>query len=661
MPDDVMGNHAKDDCHVQLLHDGHPQGPLMRDRRRLAAIVSTDVVGYSRLMGRDESGTLAALKAHRQALIDPKIAEYGGRIVKSTGDGLLLEFPSVVDAVRCAVDMQRGMAERNAGVPAENRVELRVGINIGDIIIDGDDIFGDGVNVAARLQTLADPGGICVSRIVRDQVVDKLSFSFEDLGAKAVKNIARPVEVYRVQLGGRTPSEPSGRKRIESLSRSLRRRWPVIAVLALGVVGVGLWAVSPGLWKSAPAPTPPALSVAILPFTAPGGTVAEQKLADGLSRDLTAALGQWRFATVAPYRSSVTPSSGSSDVQMLAHQLNVRFLTQGEVQRAGDQLIVTTQLVDVANGNQVWSERLVFEQSRVAQDAREVVTKLDQRLRDALERAESRRAGAATADGASAVELTLRAWSMENRAGAPLAARVEAGALYDKAIHLDPNFATAMVARVDNLHNQLLFGRMPADQRQRIVAQMDDLSRRALAIDDKYPGAWYARSLALYRQGRLQGALEANAQYVKLDPNRFPPLAQRAWFMLFTGRAEEAIDLLNEALARGLTKSLETHFALQARCAIELRLGRYEDTIADCERALAYQDSWFEHSLLAAAYAQTGKLDRAAVEKDRLLSLRSWFSIAEEKAGELSDNPTYLRQTESHFYAGLRKAGVPEK
>ena len=181
----------------------------MRDQRRLAAIISTDVVGYSRLMGRDESGTLAGLKAHRQALIDPKIAEYGGRIVKSTGDGLLLEFPSVVDAVRCAVDMQRGMAERNAGVPAENRIEFRVGINIGDIIIDGDDIFGDGVNVAARLQTLADPGGICVSRIVRDQVLDKLSFTFESLGAKEVKNIARPVEVYRVELGGATPSDPS--------------------------------------------------------------------------------------------------------------------------------------------------------------------------------------------------------------------------------------------------------------------------------------------------------------------------------------------------------------------------------------------------------------------------------------------------------------------
>jgi adenylate cyclase len=177
---------------------------MARDQRRLAAIVAADVAGYSRLMGKDESATLATLKAHRRELIDPKITEYGGRIVKTTGDGLLLEFPSVVDAVRCAVDMQRGMAQRNADVPADRAIAFRIGINVGDIIIDGDDIFGDGVNVAARLETLAEPGGICVSRVVRDQVLDKLSFAFGDLGPQEVKNIVRPVEVFRVSRGARS-------------------------------------------------------------------------------------------------------------------------------------------------------------------------------------------------------------------------------------------------------------------------------------------------------------------------------------------------------------------------------------------------------------------------------------------------------------------------
>src|SRR5271165_1909654 len=208
---------------------------LARDHRRLAAIVSADVVGYSLLMGRDDSATLAGLKAHRREFIDPKIAEYGGRIVKTTGDGLLLEFPSVVDAVRCAVDVQRGMAERNTSVPPEQRIEFRVGINVGDIIIDGDDIFGDGVNVAARLQTLAEPGGICVSRVVRDQVLDKLSFAFEDLGAQQVKNIARPVDAYRVDLGSGAQAAP-GRLRWRRMRGSWR--WLAAGIVGLGVAGI---------------------------------------------------------------------------------------------------------------------------------------------------------------------------------------------------------------------------------------------------------------------------------------------------------------------------------------------------------------------------------------------------------------------------------------
>src|ERR1700693_5111427 len=217
------------------------EGRLIRDHRRLAAIVSADVAGYSRLMGQDDSGTLAALKAHRRGLIDPKIAEYGGRIVKTTGDGLLLEFPSVVDAVRCAVDVQRGMAERNATVPPEQRIEFRIGINVGDIIIDGDDIFGDGVNVAARLQTLAEPGGICVSRVVRDQVLDKLSFTFDELGVQQVKNIARPVEVYRVDLAtGTSPASKHSRWSLPSFTRR-GARWLVASVLAFAVAGIAMW------------------------------------------------------------------------------------------------------------------------------------------------------------------------------------------------------------------------------------------------------------------------------------------------------------------------------------------------------------------------------------------------------------------------------------
>ena len=208
---------------------------MARDHRRLAAIVSVDVVEYSRLMGQDDSGTLAALKAHRRELIDPKIAEHDGRIVKTTGDGLLLEFPSVVDAVRCAVDVQRGMAERNDGIAPDQRLLFRIGINVGDIIIDGDDIFGDGVNVAARLEALAEPGGICVSRVVRDQVLDKLNFTFEDLGAQQVKNIARPVDVYRVDMrSGASDARDLGSTMAATHARSR------VAEVAAGLLVAGL-------------------------------------------------------------------------------------------------------------------------------------------------------------------------------------------------------------------------------------------------------------------------------------------------------------------------------------------------------------------------------------------------------------------------------------
>src|SRR5664279_2055657 len=215
---------------------------MARDHRRLAAIVSIDVAGYSRLMGVDDSGTLAALKGHRRELIDPKITEHDGRIVKTTGDGLLLEFSSVVDAVRCAVEVQRGMAERNAGVDPDKRLDFRIGINVGDIIIDGDDIFGDGVNVSARLEALADPGGICVSRNVRDQVLDKLSFAFEDLGARQVKNIVRPVDVYRVEFEGAAPQgRGPDRNRLPGRLRAIPWRWSAVGVFALGLAGTGTW------------------------------------------------------------------------------------------------------------------------------------------------------------------------------------------------------------------------------------------------------------------------------------------------------------------------------------------------------------------------------------------------------------------------------------
>ena len=282
-----------------------------RVERRLAAILAADVAGYSRLMGTDEEGTLRRLRRHRKELVDPKIAEHRGHIVKTTGDGMLVEFVSVVDAVRCAVDIQRGMAERNVEVPAERRIEFRIGINVGDIISDDNDIYGDGVNVAARLEALADPGGIMVSRNVHDQVRDKLSFGFEDMGEQTVKNIARPIGVHRVQIS----------------------ELAAPAVTKSGVV------------KSSSRP-----SIAVLPFVNMSGDPEQEYFADGIVEEIITALSQMRWLSVIARNSSFTYKGRNVDVKQVGRELGVRYVLEGSVRKSGNRLRITGQLIDASTG-----------------------------------------------------------------------------------------------------------------------------------------------------------------------------------------------------------------------------------------------------------------------------------------------------------------------
>src|ERR1051325_2762653 len=291
-----------------------------RVERRLAAILAADVAGYSRLMEADEEGTLAAWKALLRELVDPKIKEHRGRIVKRTGDGALVEFASVIDAVRCAVEIQRDMAERNAGIAAERRIEFRMGINLGDIIIDEGDIFGDGVNVAARLEALAEPGGICVSRVVRDQVRDKLDFAFDDKGEQQVKNIARPVRVYRVETGP-----------------------PASSLAPLGRYAGGTPAAQPAL------PLPEELSIAVLPFQDLSGDSEQEYFADGIVEDIITALSRNRAFFVISRNTSFTYKGPAVDVARVARELGVRYVLEGSVRRAGNRGRITAQLIDAAS------------------------------------------------------------------------------------------------------------------------------------------------------------------------------------------------------------------------------------------------------------------------------------------------------------------------
>ncbi len=285
-----------------------------RVERRLAAVLAADVAGYSRLMGEDEEGTHAALSALRREVTDPQVIEHRGRIVKSTGDGFLVEFASVVDALRCAVELQRELTSRNAGIPKERRIEFRIGINLGDIIIDEHDIYGDGVNVAARLEALAEPGRICVSRVVRDQVRDKLDCAFEDMGEQQVKNIARPVHVYRIAIAELAPA-------------------------------------------NAPLPLPDKPSLAVLPFQNMSSDPEQEYFVDGVVEEITTAISRLPWLFVIARNSSFTYKGKAVDVKQVARELGVRYVLEGSVRKAGNRVRITGQLIDTATGAHIWADR----------------------------------------------------------------------------------------------------------------------------------------------------------------------------------------------------------------------------------------------------------------------------------------------------------------
>jgi TolB-like protein/class 3 adenylate cyclase len=374
--------------------------------RRLAAIFAGDIAGYSRLMGANEEGTLRQLKAHRKELVDPKITEHRGRIVKTTGDGMLVEFVSVVDAVRCAVDIQRGMAERNAGVPSNERIEFRIGINVGDIIFDGDDIFGDGVNVAARLEALADPGGIMVSGVVHDQVRDKLSFGFEDLGEQAVKNIVCPVGVHRVHVAEQ--------------------------------VAPGKSATVAGKMERTVSDRP---SLAVLPFANMSGDAEQEYFADGITEDIITALSKLRWFFVIARNSSFIYKGKAVDVKRVARELGVRYVLEGSVRKSGNRVRITAQLIDAATGNHIWAEHYDGELNDIFDLQDRVTTRVVGAIAPKLEQVEIERAKRKPTESLDAYDYYLRGmaslhqWTKESSD--------EALRLFYRAFELDPGFASA--------------------------------------------------------------------------------------------------------------------------------------------------------------------------------------------------------------------------
>ena len=473
--------------------------------RRLAAIVSTDVVGYSRLMGADEVGTLARLKAYRRDLIDPRIDQHRGRIVKTTGDGLLIEFPSVIDAVQCALEVQQLIAERNVALSETEQMRFRIGINLGDVIIEPDDIYGDGINVAARLQTISEPGGVCISSPVFDQVKNKMSLDYVDLGDQELKNIAEPVRAYRLRVGAGAEPEPA--------PKEAQAGPPADAAMEL----------------------PDKPSIAVLPFDNMSGDPEQEYFSDGITEDIITDLSKVSGLFVIARNSTFTYKGKAMNLTEVARELGVRYVLEGSVRKAGDRVRVTAQLIDGATGGHRWAERY----DRKVEDIFSVQDELTEQIVQALEvnltERERERIAHKDTDNLEAYDFLLRGKDLYLQFTRE--ANDQARQMFEQAITLDPNFAPAYaeLARVFIQARNHGWSESLVESLKRAR----ECGEKAVALDDQLPQAHNVLGFADMWQKRHEQARAHVDRALALDPNFADSHMVRAFTLGFVGQAEE--------------------------------------------------------------------------------------------------------------------------
>jgi adenylate cyclase len=598
----------------------------MASTRRLAAILAADVAGYSRLMGADEEGTHERLKAHFGQLVDPKIKEHRGRIVKNTGDGLLAEFPSVVDAVRCAVEVQRGMIDREPDVPEERRIRFRIGVNLGDVIVEEHDIFGDGVNVAARLEGLAEPGGVCISRVVREQVRDKLPYPFEDLGEQNVKNIARPVRAYAIRLEAITDLPATS-----LLPAAVSISEPRVA---------------------------PRLSIVVLPFANMSGDPEQDYFADGITEDLTTDLSRIADMLVISRNSAFTYKDKPVNAKQVGRELCVRYVLEGSVRRSGNRVRVNAQLIDAETDMHVWAERFDGDTGDLFAVQDEITSRIAVTLNLELVGAEAAR----PTEHPDALDYILRGRaamleppSRENRA--------KVIGLFERALALDPQsveaqsrLASVLMARVlDNM----------TDMAAADILRAERLAEHALAASSRNPLAHYAKGQVLRAQGRPEEAIPEYETALASNHNWVNAYNALGYCKLYTGSIDGVIPLVEQAI------HLSPRDPEIGNCYF--RIGQVHMVQSRTDEAIV----WFEkarsanprhpqyHAYLASAYALKGDTECAAIElieARRLSGDDRYSSIARLKAGGIYMGvPGALALFECTFFAGLRKAGMPEE
>jgi TolB-like protein/class 3 adenylate cyclase/tetratricopeptide (TPR) repeat protein len=614
-----------------------------RVERKLAAILAADVVGYSRLMGEDEAGTHARLRTHRKEFIEPVIAEHRGRVVKLTGDGALVEFASAVDAVECAVALQKGMAEREAAGPADRRLRFRIGINIGDIILEEGDIYGDGVNIASRLEALAEPGGICVARTVYNHVRNKLALPFEPMGEHRVKNIAEPVEVWRIALNGRTAAALPRRRAVGYRAR----RWlaPALAALAAAVFAAGAWHFWPG--ESAPRGRP---AIAVLPFENLSGDEATGRLADGITEDIITDLARFPDLDVIARNSTGVYKGRAVDIREVGKDLNVGYVLEGSIQRQNASVRVTGQLIDASTGAHVWSERWDRPAADVFAVQTEVAEKVAASLGGDLTMGQISRAELERAKRLRPNDLTAYDHFQLGKESKATVSNIDQGIEYlTKAVSLDPKLARAYSVRAW-LHNfSIMFGADATTALHRMFADAE----RAVALDPQDCESLATLAYVRIYQGRWAEAEKQFRSSVEMCPANSHTLILAASGLASIGKAAEGAGLADRALRldprmtpANLTGVHDAYFMAQ----------RYEDTIDVVMRMPEEQRGRSSWVFLAVSYARLGRMEEAAEAKAKLL--RVFPNVSAERV--LNEDYVYARQEdEDLFVDGFRVAGLP--
>ena len=584
--------------------------------RRLAAILAADMVGYSRQVRADEEGTIAALKTLRAIIIDPKIGEHNGRIVKLMGDGMLAEFASVVDAVRAAVETQQAVAEYNSSLTEDKRIEFRVGINLGDVIIDGDDIQGDGVNVAARLEGLAEPGGICISGSVHEQVRDRMDSKFEDMGEQEVKNIDRPVPAWR---------------------------WIADAALAEGISSK----------MDEPLPLPDKPSIAVLPFDNMSGDPEQEYFADGIAEDVITALSRFRSLFVIARNSSFTYKGRAVDVTLVASELGVRYVVEGSVRRAGDRVRITAQLIDATSGNHLWADRFdgglddVFDLQDLITEQIVVAVEPEIGVR------ERERARRKPPENLGAWELLQRGLSHFNRFNKT--DHAEAIRLFGEAVALDPEFAAGHARLAQALRYSVTIGY--AGDTAKALASGRAAAERAVSLDPNEALAHFVLGQAQIFAGEIEIAIGEMQTAIAINPN-FPwGHYGLGWAYHYgAGQAEQALPHFDTALRLSPRDPLRW-YALMVKGSALRALGRHDEAIAHCRRACQFPDTSFATFIyLAAAMAEAGHKSEARGAIEKAMQLRPALSIGFIRSHYVGAHAIFLQS----LLDSLRKAGLPE-